>query len=93
MRQFLVNLFEKIYDHSRSKDGDPDNILFCEDTSYFRFFLGENTLLTSLITDTCDPVLLSLNTLFLFSHSYGSESSPIGDLSEVCHTVVLYPLA
>jgi len=57
MRQFLVNLFEKIYDHSRSKDGDPDNIFFCEDTSYFR--LGENTLLTSLTTDTCDFVLLS----------------------------------
>jgi len=57
MRQFLVNLFEKIYDHSRSKDGDPDNIFFCEDTSYFR--LGENALLTSLTTDTCDFVLLS----------------------------------
>jgi len=57
MRQFLVNLFEKIYDHSRSKDGDPDNIFFCEDTSYFR--LGENTLQTSLTTDTCDFVLLS----------------------------------
>jgi len=28
--------------------------------------------------------------LFCSSVSYGSESSPIGDLSEVCHTVPAY---
>ena len=27
---------------------------------------------------------------FPFLHSYGSESSPIGDLSEVCRTVPTY---
>jgi hypothetical protein len=39
------------------------------------------------ITQT--PLTLNIYDLY-FLHSYGSETSPIGDLSEVCHAVVVY---
>jgi hypothetical protein len=48
-----------------------------------------DSLLTGLQLIHTILIPLAPNTLFLFSCSYGSKSSPIGDLSEVCHTVVL----